>query len=103
METNSVQVEIAPGETVEFHIEAVAGQGFEEVGLQEKLTSLSETFASLAPLASSLIAEISRASREPDEVELQFGARISAEGRLIIAKSDLGANFNVSLKWTRSE
>ena len=37
----------------------------------------------------------------PDEIALEFALKVEAEVGVVIAKGTTGANFKVSVKWTR--
>jgi hypothetical protein len=39
----------------------------------------------------------------PDECEIQFGVKVSAEGNAILAKVGGDVNFSVKLKWNRKD
>jgi hypothetical protein len=39
----------------------------------------------------------------PDECEIQFGIKVSAEGNAILAKVGGDVNFSVTLKWSRKD
>ncbi|WP_410651094.1 CU044_2847 family protein [Amycolatopsis sp. cmx-4-54] len=41
-------------------------------------------------------------TRGPDEVELKFGVKLTAQAGAVIAKTGLEGNFEVKLKWTRN-
>jgi len=55
--------------------------------VKEAATAALDTFRSMA--------------RGPDEVELKFGVKLTAQAGAVIAKTGLEGNFEVKLKWTR--
>lgn len=42
-------------------------------------------------------------SRQPDEVEMEFGFNLSAQFGAVIASATAEANYKVTLRWTRKE
>jgi len=71
-----------------------------EVVVQASET-LEEALDRVMPAAQALIERLRKAS--PDEMELQFGLKLSGELGAVLAKASAEGNFSVTLKWTRSE
>jgi hypothetical protein len=61
------------------------------------------SFEQIRQSAEAIIAKLSDLSQKPDEVELNFGLRVSAElGQLVVAKAGSDSNYGITLRW-RSE
>ena len=73
-----------PGEIV-----AKAGQTFEEALERVK------------PAAGAIIKKLKELSDAPDEVEVEFGLKMSAQAGAVIAVASVEANYRVKLRWTR--
>jgi hypothetical protein len=73
-------------------------------GPPDVTTRASETFqaaiAKVQPAASALIAKMNSLADRPDQVELEFGIKLSAEFGAVIAKGNGEANFTVRMRWT---
>ena len=55
------------------------------------------------PAASAIIAKIRGLHDAPDEVEVQFGLKLSAEAGAFVAAAGVDANYAVTLKWKKEE
>lgn len=65
--------------------------------------SFEASFEQIRQSADAIITKLSDLSHKPDEVEINFGLRVSAElGQLVVAKSGSDSNYGVTLRW-RSE
>lgn len=67
------------------------------------MNAVESSLASMEELATRIASRLGAALPEgPDEIELTFGIKASAElNALIVAKAQGEANFTVKLKWTR--
>jgi hypothetical protein len=65
--------------------------------------AVQSSLASIQDLAEQISSRLGTAKPDgPDEIELTFGIKASAElGALIVAKAQGEANFSVKLKWVR--
>lgn len=65
--------------------------------------SFEASFEQIRQSADAIISKLSNLSQKPDEVEINFGLRVSAElGQLVVAKAGSDSNYGVTLRW-RSE
>ncbi|GAA5096299.1 CU044_2847 family protein [Microbacterium yannicii] len=62
--------------------------------------SLKQVVAQLGPLTEAFAAEVKRTGSGPDEVEVEFAVKVSADANLIIAKTTGEANFRLKLRWS---
>ncbi len=62
-----------------------------------------EAMDKVKPAASAIIAKIRGLSDAPDEVEVQFGLKLSAEAGAFVAATGVEANYTVTLKWKKEE
>ena len=87
-------------------IEAEEPQGIalasrEGTGVQSKvIMGFREELDKVMPVANVIITKFRDLSSKPDEVQLQFGLKMSATAGAIITSGAIEANFNVTLKWT---
>lgn len=70
-------------------IAARAGQTFE--------TALER----LKPPTTAIIAKLRSLNDPPDEMEVEFGLKMTAEAGAVIAATGIEANYKVTLKWKR--
>jgi Trypsin-co-occurring domain 1 len=61
--------------------------------------TVQDALTRVQPAAASLIARLRDLVDPPDEVELEFGIKLSAEFGAIVAKAAGDANFTVRLRW----
>jgi Trypsin-co-occurring domain 1 len=61
--------------------------------------SLDHVVGRLGPAVKGIVSELRGAADWPDEVEVEFAVKISADSNVIIARAGGEANFRISLKW----
>jgi hypothetical protein len=66
-------------------------------------SSLEHALAGLGPAIQGIVAQLRAAADWPDEVEIEFGVKLSADANAIIARTSAEANFTISLKWSREQ
>lgn len=59
--------------------------------------------AKIKPVATSLIAQLRDLSQPPQEVEVEFGLKLSAEAGAFIASASTEAHFLVKLTWQQEK
>ncbi len=64
--------------------------------------SLEQVVGRIGPIVSGIVREIRESSEWPDEVEVEFAVKISADSNLVIARAGGDANFRIALKWGRA-
>lgn len=70
-------------------------------GVSEKVTmSFEEELDKIRPVADTIIAKFRDLTCKPDEVQIEFGLKMSASAGAIITSGTVEANFNVTLKWS---
>ena len=50
-----------------------------------------------------IMTQIREAAERPDEVEVEFGVKLSADSNVIIARAGGEANFRIALKWVEGK
>jgi hypothetical protein len=75
-----------PGEVV-----ATAAQTFEHA------------LEKLKPAANTIVAKLRGLSDPPDEIEVEFGLKLSAEVGAVVASAGAEANYKVTLNWKRQK
>ena len=53
------------------------------------------------PAAAAIIAKLRSLHDAPDEVEVQFGLKLSADAGAFVASAGVEANYTVTLKWKK--
>lgn len=59
-----------------------------------------EVVAGLGPITRALISQVHSIADSPSEIEIEFSVKLSAEAKLIIARTAGEANFRVALRWS---
>jgi Trypsin-co-occurring domain 1 len=55
----------------------------------------------LRPAAQAIVAKLGSLSERPDEINVEFGIKLSTEAGLVIARASGEATFTVTLQWRR--
>jgi hypothetical protein len=78
-------------------------RGLSPSGVVERAqTSFEDALDTAQPIASGLIGKLRSIADPPDEVQVEFGLSLSANvGALLVAGASAGANYKVTLKWTK--
>jgi hypothetical protein len=63
--------------------------------------SLDQVLGRLGPVIKGVVAQLRAATDWPDEVEVEFAVKLSADSNVIIARAGGEANFRISLRWER--
>ena len=76
------------------------GLGKDRLGVAEHADkTFEQATAAVAPAATSLIARLRSTDDPPDEIGVEFGVQLSAQGGAFIASMAAQANFRVSMSW----
>ena len=71
--------------------------------IEKARLSFEEALENIRPAAGAIIEKIKTLSDPPDEVEVAFGLKLSAETGIVIAAGSLETNYTVTLKWTQDK
>jgi hypothetical protein len=63
--------------------------------------SLEQLLARLGPTVRGIVAQLRASADWPEEIEVEFGVKLSADSNVIIARAGGEANFRIALKWSR--
>src|SRR3954447_18604534 len=64
---------------------------------------LEHVLGRLGPVIRGMVASVRSAADRPDEVEIEFSVKISADSNLIIARAGGEANFRIALRWAGTQ
>lgn len=92
-----VEVEV---EESEFDSELIPATNPQEVIVKAE-KSLEYALEKVKPAAESIINKLRGLSDPPDEVEVEFGIKLSAEAGAFVASAGIEANYKVTLNWKR--
>jgi hypothetical protein len=62
--------------------------------------SLEQVLGRVGPAVKGIVSELRTATDWPDEVEVEFAVKISADSNVIIARAGGEANFRISARWS---
>jgi hypothetical protein len=65
--------------------------------------TLEESLEKVKPAAKHIIRQIRKLPDPPDEVQVSFGLKLSAEAGAVLASASTEANYTVTLTWTRDK
>lgn len=65
--------------------------------------TLEKSLEKVKPAAQFILAQLRKLHDAPDEIEVLFGLKLSAESGVILASTSLEANYSVTLKWVKEK
>ncbi len=66
-------------------------------------TSFEDALEKAQPIASGLVNKLRSISEAPEEIQVEFGLSLNANaGAVLVAGVSAGANYKVTLKWTKA-
>lgn len=65
--------------------------------------SFEEALDKIKPAANGIIKKLRGLSDQPDEINVEFGLKLSAEVGAVVAAAGVEANYKVILKWKKEE
>ncbi|MFI1868701.1 CU044_2847 family protein [Streptomyces jumonjinensis] len=78
---------------------AIERVGRGDDALRSTARTLQDALSRIRPAVDAVVGQLRSAAPPPDEVNVQFGIRITAEAGAVIAKAATEANFTVSATW----
>jgi hypothetical protein len=101
-----LDVELAEGGSVLVEIESEDGPvlrgGRRQPEVVQAGRTLEAVLAELGPTAQAIVSRLRTLAQSPDEIQVEFGIKLNASARLVVAQSGGEANFRVALRWARS-
>ena len=64
-------------------------------------TSFADAMDKIKPVAANIIGKVRELKDCPDEVEVKFGIKMTAEMGAIIASANVAGNYEITLKWKK--
>lgn len=74
--------------------------GRADEAIAEASKSLESMLSQLGPAVKGIVSELRASTDWPDEVEVEFAVKISADSNVIIARAGGEANFRIALRWS---
>ena len=71
--------------------------------VREASETLEHVLAKVGPIVRGAIGELRAQADRPDEIEVEFGVKLSVDAGVIIARTAAEANFRIAFKWTAGE
>jgi hypothetical protein len=97
-------------ETAEGVQQSSRGMGAAGIGDRAKtyiVKQADETFTHVMSIISyssnTLLAEINKIHERPETVEIEFGVKVTGEGKAMLASGKIEANYTVKLSWNKSK
>jgi hypothetical protein len=105
-----VEFVLKPGITIPVEVEdsgldftKVSREGGTREASDKAPRSFNEALERVRPMADLLIERLRELAAQPDEVEIEFGIKLSGEVGALIASTSTEANFRIKLAWTRGK
>jgi hypothetical protein len=64
--------------------------------------TLEQVLERLGPVVKGIVSQLRAAADWPDEVEVEFGVKLSSDANVIVARMAGEANFRIALRWARA-
>jgi hypothetical protein len=64
--------------------------------------SLEQVLGQLGPAVRGIVSQLRTAADWPEQVQIEFGVKLSTDANLIIARAGGEANFRIALTWSRA-
>ncbi len=93
-----VEVEELPATDVDEGL--VANYPGQQVVVQAR-TSFADAMDKIKPVAANIIGKVRELKDSPDEVEVKFGVKMTAEMGAVIASANVEGNYEITLKWKK--
>jgi len=96
------------GETVGVEVDEPDVDGVVRAGRPDEIAeTASKTFesalADLRPATDHLVTQLRQIAQKPDQIQIEFGIKLTAAAGAVFAKAGGEANFKVTLTWTGSD
>lgn len=101
-----VEYELADGSRVLIEVEQlrtgpVTRGGRAEDVVTKAESTLEHALRRIGPVTAAAFAQLRDVAEPPDEIDIEFGVKLSADLGAIIARTGGEANFKISLRWRR--
>jgi hypothetical protein len=87
-----VEVETVPG---------APSRGVVENAITAAVPTFEAALENIRPIANTIIAKLKNLTSNPDQIQVEFGLKLTAQAGAILASASGEANFKVALTWKR--
>ena len=94
--------EVVLVETTDVSDRPLTRGGRPESAVIEAGQSLEQVVGRIGPIVKGIVSELRASADWPDQVEVEFAVKISADSNLVIARAGGEANFRIALRWGES-
>lgn len=102
-----IEFPLEDGSSLWVEVSETTPRGLTPAGRGDLPSRASQTFEAalerVRPAAQAVIQKLRSLHDAPDEIEVEFGLKLSAEAGAVIAAGGVEANYKVTLKWKREE
>jgi hypothetical protein len=101
-----VEYELADGTRVLVEVDEAGAGPVTRGGRREDLVTradgtLEQALRRIGPVTAAAFEQLRQVANPPDEIDIEFGVKLSADLGAIIARTGGEANFQISLRWRR--
>lgn len=97
---DSILVEVEELPATDVDDDLVANYPGQQVIVQAQ-TSFGDAMDKIKPIAANIIRQVRELKDSPDEVEVKFGVKMTAEMGIVIASANVEGNYEITLKWKK--
>lgn len=102
-----IEFPLEDGTTMLVEIDEPERGGLVKASLGDKVAkaqqTLEKSLEKVKPAAQFVIQKLRELHDAPDEVQVSFGLKLSAEAGAVLASGCMEANYTVTLKWTKEK
>ena len=103
-----IEFPLEDGSSIMVEVDEPEGTGIVRASLgsdaiEKAHLTLEKSLERVRPAAQYLVAQLRKLHDAPDEIEVSFGLKLSAESGVILASASMEANYTVSLKWIKAK
>ena len=103
-----VEFELEEGGTILVEVDAPQEAGMVKAArggevVQRAQQTFEAALDKVRPAAAAIIKKLRTLHDPPDEIEVEFGLKMSAEAGAVVASAGVEANYKVTLTWKREE
>ena len=102
-----VEFPLEDGTTMLVEIDDPEQGGLVKASLSEKIAKAQQTLEKslerVQPAAQFVITQLKKLHDAPDEVQVSFGLKLSADAGAVLASAGAEANYTITLKWVKEK
>src|SRR5690348_6133792 len=99
-----VKFSLEEGGSIVIEVDEPESEGTVRAGRGDTIINANETLEKalnkVLPVTKSIVEKLRSIGNKPDEIEINFGVKLSTAAGAVIASASAEANFDVTVRWT---